>query len=577
MKKNFYSNIMSSLAALMIASAAGSALASCSDETFEGDTPKDWAGTSDVFVSTDETGFSTYFNPSVGRVGDPMPYYDKKNEEFRILYLQEYDMNGASYHPMWGVSTKDGANYTALGEILPAGAAAEQDAGVGTGCCYYNEHDKLYYIYYTGHNGACAQTEAVMRATSEDGIHYTKDMVWMLRGVTDEFNKTDFRDPQIFEEGGKYHMIISTRPIKGGNPVFAEYVSDNMRDWEKADQFNMLWERMYECPDVFQMGDWWYIVYSDSNKRNWGRDVKYVKAHSWAELKSLFGDSGYIDHNQKSLDSRAFYAGKTASNGTDRYIWGWCPFRSGQDLWQKNNNAGGSFDDTKDVEPNWSGSLVCHKIIQHEDGTLTLGEVPGIRAKYNKAAEVKVMKSQGAEINGSDVTLKGDDAYMLYNRLGYHNHISFTVKTSNNWDKFGISFVRGSNEVTIDPKKFDEHLDDAKNSSDLNVTRYFTMVINPENENWRQINFEEEGTFMWGDKKETSGRGFIPGINSYGFSRPADNTYKVDIYTDNSVMVMYINDNVCYTNRIYGIQKNCWSINNYGGEINISGMTITQY
>ena len=54
-------------------------------------------------------------------------------------------------------------------------------------------------------------------------------------------------------------------------------------------------------------------------------------------------------------------------------------------------------------------------------------------------------------------------------------------------------------------------------------------------------------------------------------------TYKIDIYTDNSVLVMYVNDNVCYTQRIYGIQKNCWSVNNYGGSVTVSDVTVTQY
>ena len=192
-------------------------------------------------------------------------------------------------------------------------------------------------------------------------------------------------------------------------------------------------------------------------------------------------------------------------------------------------------------EPNWSGALVCHKIIQHADGTLTVGEVTAMAGKYNQAQNVNVMASNGY----SNGTLTGDNAYVLYNRLGNHNHISLTVKTSNNWDKFGISLVRGT-----DSKK------------------YYTMVFNPENENWRKVNFEQEGE---------EGKGFIEGIDSYGFSRPSDNTYKIDIYTDNSVMVMYVNDNVCYTNRIYGIQKNCWSINNYGGSVTVSDVKVSQY
>ena len=37
-------------------------------------------------------------------------------------------------------------------------------------------------------------------------------------------------------------------------------------------------------------------------------------------------------------------------------------------------------------------------------------------------------------------------------------------------------------------------------------------------------------------------------------------------------------DDVCaYTNRIYGIQKNCWSINTYDGEVNVENIKVSQY
>ena len=133
----------------------------------------------------------------------------------------------------------------------------------------------------------------------------------------------------------------------------------------------------------------------------------------------------------------------------------------------------------------------------------------------------------------------------FFNRLGYHNKITFTITTSNNWDKFGVSFVRGTDSE-----------------------KYYSLVVNPENEQTRKINFEEEGS---------AGRGFINGIDGYNFARPTDNVYHVTIYTDNSIAVMYINDVCCYTNRIYEVQKNCWSINNYGGNITISNLTVSQY
>ena len=525
MKKNMHNILMAGCVCCGIAAATA-----CSEDSYGPDPSKDWAGTTTFFSSADDAAFLTYYNPAIGRCGDPMPFYDQKAQDFKVLYLQEYDNNGPCYHPFWGISTKDGASYQSLGEVLPTGrTVAEADAALGTGCAVYNEADCLYYIYYTGHTSE----EVILRATSPDFKTWTKDQNWVLRGTDYGYSATDFRDPQVFKaEDGLWHMVIVS------NLKFAEFKSEDLKTWEHAGQFNMIWDRMLECPDIFRMGDYWYMVYSEGYRASWSRKVKYMKGTSWDALKACFNDPGANwpqDGKEGVLDSRAFYAGKTASNGTDRYIWGWCPYRTGTTIDDKNINVGA------DSEPNWSGALVCHKIIQHSDGTLTLGEVPAIKAKYNQAQTVSVMVSNGFA-NG---TLSGDNAYVLYNRLGTHNHISLTVTTSDNWDKFGISLVRGS-----DSKK------------------YYTMVVNPEGENTRKVNFEQEGE---------EGKGFIAGIDGYTFLRPADNVYHIDIYTDNSVMVMYINDYVCYTNRIYGIQKNCWSLNNYGGRVSVSDVKVSGY
>ena len=87
-----------------------SAFCSCSEDKYDPDPAKNWAGTANYFESTDEKGFGTYYNPVIGRCGDPMPFFDQKVGEFKVLYLQEYDNNGACFHPFWGIATKDGAN-----------------------------------------------------------------------------------------------------------------------------------------------------------------------------------------------------------------------------------------------------------------------------------------------------------------------------------------------------------------------------------------------------------------------------------------------------------------------------------
>jgi len=527
-------------------------LTACSDDDISGDPAKDWNGTTTFFASTDAQGFNTYYMPAIGRVGDPMPFYDQKAGDFKVLYLQEFENNmDKRFHPIWGVTTKDGANYESLGEVLPfADNDYQQDAALGTGCAY--EKDGTYYIYYTGHNGNCKNREVVMRATSTDFKTWTKDELWALNGPDYGYSGWDFRDPQVFvADDGLYHMIISTYPAGGGDPCFAEFKSSDMKSWEHVGKFKMIWDRMLECPDIFKMGDYWYLVYSESFRADWSRKVKYMMATTFEGLKDCFnnGPKWPADGHEGVLDTRAFYAGKTASNGTDRLIWGWCPFRYGADIHEKNINVGAGDGN----EPAWSGALVCHKIIQHADGTLTLGAVPAMAAKYNQQAAVNVMASNGYN-NG---TLSGDDAYVLYNRLGTCNHLSFTVTTSNNWDKFGVSFVRGT-----DPEY------------------YYTMVVNPENENTRKVNFEQEGYRIKinddGEEEKVYGKGFIAAADGYNFARPADNVYNIDIYTDNSVLVMYINDVCAYTQRIYGIQKNCWSINNYGGSVTVSDVRVSQ-
>ncbi|WP_418942658.1 glycoside hydrolase domain-containing protein [Phocaeicola plebeius] len=506
-------------------------LGSCSDDDSPVLTQKDWDGTATYFASTDEMTFATYYKPYVGYVGDPMPFYDPVAQEFKILYLQDFRPNPETYHPIWGVSTKDAASYTSMGEVIPTGTAAEPDAAIGTGSTIYNEPEKMYYTFYTGHT---ASQEVVMVATSSDFKQWTKDRSFYLQGADYGYSVRDFRDPFVFKgDDGQFHMLVST--MQGTKGVLVEFVSPNLKSWEHKGVFmTMMWDRFYECPDVFKMGDWWYLVYSEKHTEI--RKVQYFKGRTLDELKATTVDDKptWPDDHEGFLDSRGFYAGKTASDGTNRYIWGWCPTRAGND----NTEVGAAPN-----EPEWAGNLVAHKIIQHEDGTLTLGAVEGIDKKYASEQEVKIMAQSESGVTGDNgvYTMTGD-SYILFNRLQVHNKISFTVKTSSAADKFGFSFVRGT-----DSKK------------------YYSIIVNPESDVKRKINFEEEGE---------EGKGFIKGIDGYIFDTPADNTYHVTVYTDNSICVVYINDNVAYTNRIYGMQKNCWSINNYGGSIEVSDVKV---
>ncbi|MCM1068082.1 MAG: DUF4975 domain-containing protein [Muribaculaceae bacterium] len=486
-------------------------LPSCSDED-PVLTDRNLAGSDTYFESSDAQKQDIYYKPYVGYVGDPMPFFDPVQNDFKILYLQDYRPNQAvTYHPIWGLSTSDAASYTSLGELIPCGTASELDAALGTGSTIY--HDGKYYTFYTAHSPNPQSTggvnEAVMLATSTDFISWEKNRSLLITGG-DTYSNADFRDPFVYEgEDGLFHMLVSTR--LNGKGVLAEYTSSDLLDWTSAGVFmTMMWDRFYECPDLFKMGDWWYLVYSEQHDAV--RRVQYFKGRTLAELKACTANDAGIwpDSREGFLDSRGFYAGKTASNGTDRYIWGWCATRSG------NDNLGSN---------DWAGNLVAHKLIQQPDGTLSLVEVPAIADRFSTEKTI------------GDFTLEGMESKLLP-RLGVENRMTFTVTTSNAWDRFGMSFGRGS-----DSEKF------------------YSVIINPESDSLRKINFEEEG-----------GIGFIPNTDGYVFATPSDGVYNITVVTDNSIVTVYINGTVAYTNRIYGTAKNCWSINSYGGNISISNL-----
>lgn len=512
------------------------ALTACSEDNF-GDPARDLQGTTNYLKAQDEKGFQTYYKPQLGTVGDPMPFYDPKAGDYKIMYLQEFpDAMKAlgRYHPYWAVSTKDGASYESLGEWLSVGTyETQQDAILGTGCCTYDAQTALYYIYYTGESENTPNRQVVMRATSPDLKTWTRDNQWRLQGPTFGLSGNDFRDPQIFKVGQEYHMIVSTKPQTGGDPCFAEFVSADLKAWKHQGNIKMIWDRMLECPDVFQMGDYWYIVYSETPA--WSRRVKYNMARSWEELRDKLNNGpSFVDFQEGNLDTRALYAAKTAGNGTERFLWGWCPedVKVGSDQ----------------EEPSWAGALVCHKIAQRADGTLYLTAVPALAAKYKQAAEVKVVKADG-ETKNQDGNVC--EKYTLYNRLGYHNHITLTVKTQNPDDHFGLTFARGTDSQSWEKIWFNNPHWDGDKKHQRRIERYISNGVNND---------------------------FMPGGVGNFYPVPEDNTYNIDIYTDNSVLVMYVNGSNCYTTRIYNLQNNCWGISTEPGvNVQVSNVQVSQY
>ena len=457
-----------------------------------------------------------------------MPFYDAQSGLFRIYYLQEFRPNDpATYHPVYAVETRDFVNYGESGEVLPTGGREDQDAAIGTGSVIRCHKDGLYYLFYTGnkyHPSDWENRQVVMSATSTDGVEWSKTDL-RLNGNEWYYYRNDFRDPEVFRtEDGVYHMLVATG--KDGRNVLAEFTSSDCRNWSHKGLFmNTLWDRFYECPNVFKMGEWWYLVYSELHKEI--RRVQYFKSKTYEGLAACTKDDNPVwpDNHEGYLDSRGFYAGKTASDGSNRYIWGWCPTRRDNNNTAVNNDNG---------EPDWAGTLVAHRLIQHDDGSLTLGEIETVRNWFND--EVSVSTTATSIAAGGSIELPA---------LSDKTHLSFTVTASSAQTKFGVSIAKESWSG-----------------------RYYSLIVNPEANNMAKVNFEQEGP---------DAMGFIPYIDGYFFSQPADRIYHIDIYIDRSVLVLYINGQVSYTNRIYGMSGKSWSIKCYDGSIQITAIRQQVY
>ena len=484
-----------------------------------------------LFCTLSGIAFSTegyYYQPASGWCGDPMPFYDAQSGLFRIYYLQEFRPNDpATYHPVYAVETRDFVNYGESGEVLPTGGREDQDAAIGTGSVIRCHKDGLYYLFYTGnkyHPSDWENRQVVMSATSTDGVEWSKTDL-RLNGNEWYYYRNDFRDPEVFRtEDGVYHMLVATG--KDGRNVLAEFTSSDCRNWSHKGLFmNTLWDRFYECPNVFKMGEWWYLVYSELHKEI--RRVQYFKSKTYEGLAACTKDDNPVwpDNHEGYLDSRGFYAGKTASDGSNRYIWGWCPTRRDNNNTAVNNDNG---------EPDWAGTLVAHRLIQHDDGSLTLGEIETVRNWFND--EVSVSTTATSIAAGGSIELPA---------LSDKTHLSFTVTASSAQTKFGVSIAKESWSG-----------------------RYYSLIVNPEANNMAKVNFEQEGP---------DAMGFIPYIDGYFFSQPAGRVYHIDIYIDRSVLVLYINGQVSYTNRIYGMSGKSWSIKCYDGSIQITAIRQQVY
>jgi beta-fructofuranosidase len=290
-----------------------------------------------------------FYTPQNAAVGDVIPFF--ADDEFKIFYLQlsRQPENPEPMPPWYLLGSRDFHQYKDYG---PCGISG------GTGTVL--EANGIYHMFY------CVFPEGqqvIAHATSSDLLAWEKHPEDDFLADPVFYTPTDWRDPFVFwnEEASEFWMLVSARTKSqyNRNGCAGLCVSSDLRTWQTRPPLFApdLYISALECPDLFRMGEWWYLVYSTYNDR-------FATHYRMSRSPSGPWNTPKVD----TFDGRAYYAAKTCTDGNRRFLFGWNPTRT-ENTYHWNPPAY----DGKDFNTwDWGGNLIVHQIEQQADGTLTV-------------------------------------------------------------------------------------------------------------------------------------------------------------------------------------------------------------
>lgn len=335
---------------------------------------------------------NVFYKPADGFVGDVIPFYWEG--VYHAFYLKAPlppQRNGADGTPYAHLASKDLVHWEELPLAIQPGPPGSPDAvSCFTGSVI--ERNGVFHLFYTGYPGE-NQPQTVCRATSGDLQNWRKDRRNpIIEADPRWYEAIDWRDPFPFwnEEAQEYWMLLAAREKEGPTNrrgCIALMTSPDLERWEVRPPF---WSpRLYythECPDLFQWGDDWALVYSTFSERQ----VTHYRIS-----ESLQGP--WLAPTNDTFDGRAFYAAKTAGDGKRRFAFGWNPTREGE---------------TDDGGWQWGGAMVVHELGEAHDGGFRVSPLPELEAIFTQSEPIDFQAHFGEwQASGSSYTVRADDHF----------------------------------------------------------------------------------------------------------------------------------------------------------------------
>ena len=473
----------------------------------------------------EQSDYSIYKMASNGkRIGDLMPIYDDASNKFYLYYLKDiWNDNSNQRHPWYAISTTDFSSYNEIPtEIISSSSAGcDQDFAIGSGSVFVKNN--TYYGFYTGHNpnvlSSCVTTkEGIMLATSTNPeVGFTKNKsfttIYAPKGM--QFDEQDnFRDPYVFEDAGIYYMLVSARAKVGGvfKGIIVSYTSTDLLSWTYDGIFydgGAKYFYFMETAQVFKMGSMYYLLFSDINSRK----VTYRKSSSATGPWEQPAGSEFLDGND-------FYAAKAVSNGTDAFIMGWTAKT------ENNLDAG---------VKTWGGNLVAHKLTQNSNDDLMLSIPDAVSNGMQTEIALKLNREIGA-----------------FEKIG-SNEESYNLSSSNNNDASAVFYE------PIDAPRY--LISTTVSYSNSNRDFGFFLGACDEKNNVISLRFVPSENKIRLDKTLRSSLfSSISSDNETLFKLEPNVDYDVKVVIENSIVVIYVNNQVALTSRVYRAPNTSWGV-----------------
>lgn len=450
-----------------------------------------------------------FYQPEQAWVGDLIPYYD--NGKYYAFYLHDpriFDDKYAEDTTWHLVTTDDFINVEYKGEAIKRGGVNDFNKNIYTGSVI-KDNEGLYHAFYTAFNedkklNGDMAVQTVMKAVGYDLEHLetVEDFLFASDGLI--YEEFDWRDPFVFwvAEESCYYMIMASRTkgageLRGGCISLSK--STDLIHWTHEQPFYE--PHMYitmECPEVFQMGEYWYLIFSTFSDR-------FTTHYRYA--KDLNGP--WLIPEDDVFDTRANYAIKTASDGDKRFAFGWVASKKGETDF-------GAWD--------WGGTMIFHEIIQEKNSPiLRVIPVPKLKDYYSKV----MYPEQFTRFNNHSKQINGITSETLGASLIESPYEDFSLQiklTINASSEFGIAL----------------HTDPG-----LEKGYFLRMYPHQEMMAWDFWPRGEKGPFQWQIK------GDVPYQVETARALPDIEQLEILVIKEKDICVVYVNDQVALSTRMY--------------------------